>query len=361
LTTAIRYVRYTAGIKILLIRHALFSFFISITPSLLPVLALQQFRLQASSLGYVFTAMAVASVLSGVFIIPWVRAKYSPERITTGANVLLNLLLVLGGISIWTRYDYAGIPAKLCPSSPSLPPFLMFAALAGAAWTVSASELWVASQRAMPDWARGRMNATTIVVAQGATALGGAVWGLAAHGFGIVPTFLGAAGFSLLLNVLVRVVPALEISIDFTKRLTFEPARVAIFPQNLTPSQLPGPQDGPVSIIAEFHVHPARRKECIGLMREARQIFLRNGAYRWNLYADLRQPNKFRMEVVVPSWKQHLLQSERLTKNEKNVIDKLRSLRIHPNPPEEWISLSVDREVLKQNVRAFPSDERPVD
>jgi len=31
------------------------------------------------------------------------------------------------------------------------------------------------------------------------------------------------------------------------------------------------------------------------------------------------------------------------------VIDKLRSLRIDPNPPEEWISLSVDREVLKKS------------
>jgi hypothetical protein len=67
------------------------------------------------------------------------------------------------------------------------------------------------------------------------------------------------------------------------------------------------------------------------------------------------------MEVVVPSWKQHLLQSERLTKNEKDVIDRLRGLRIDPNPPEEWISLSVDREVLKNNVRAYPSGERPVD
>jgi hypothetical protein len=33
--------------------------------------------------------------------------------------------------------------------------------------TLSASELWVASQRAMPDWARGRMNATMVMVAQG--------------------------------------------------------------------------------------------------------------------------------------------------------------------------------------------------
>ena len=87
-------------------------------------------------------------------------------------------------------------------------------------------------------------------------------------------------------------------------------------------------------------------------MREARLIFLRNGAYRWHLYEDLNQPNKFRMEVVVPSWKEHVLQRERLTKNEKDVIDKLRSLRIDPNPPEEWISLSVDREVLKKSVRS---------
>jgi len=87
-------------------------------------------------------------------------------------------------------------------------------------------------------------------------------------------------------------------------------------------------------------------------MREARLIFLRNGAYRWHLYEDLNQPNKFRMEVVVPSWKEHVLQRERLTKNEKEVIDKLRSLRIDPNPPEEWISLSVDREVLKKSVRS---------
>ena len=57
------------------------------------------------------------------------------------------------------------------------------------------------------------------------------------------------------------------------------------------------------------------------------------------------------MEVVVPSWKEHLLQRERMTKDEKEVIDKLPSLRIDPNPPEEWISLSVEKEVLKKRVR----------
>jgi hypothetical protein len=61
LTTTIRYVRYTVGIKILLARHALFSFFISIIPALMPVVGLKVLHLEASNLGYLFTAMAVRS------------------------------------------------------------------------------------------------------------------------------------------------------------------------------------------------------------------------------------------------------------------------------------------------------------
>jgi hypothetical protein len=148
------------------------------------------------------------------------------------------------------------------------------------------------------------------------------------------------------------VVPALHISIDFTKDLSLESAPVSIFSQSLDFGRLPAPKDGPVSITAEFLVDPTRRNECIELMRDARMIFLRSGAYRWHLYEDLNQPNKFRMEVVVPSWKQHLLQRERMTKKEKDVLLKLRNLRTDPNPPEEWISLSVEKEVLNRRVRA---------
>ena len=71
--------------------------------------------------------------------------------------------------------------------------FFVVAALAGVGWTLSASELWVAAQRAMPSWARGRMNATVIMVSQGAMALGGMVWGSAAAIAGTSYTLLGAA------------------------------------------------------------------------------------------------------------------------------------------------------------------------
>jgi MFS family permease len=333
LTTAVRYVRYAPGIRILVARHTLFSFFISIIPSLMPVVGLQELRLPASHLGYLFTSMAVGSVISGAFIIPWARARFSPQRITTLAN---SLLLLSACLMALVHRPFV---------------FLVVAAIAGMGWTLSASELWVASQRAMPDWARGRMNATMVMVAQAATALGGIVWGLAAHHFGVVATFFGAVGFGLLVMIIERTVPAFKLSIDFTKTISFESAPVSIFSHPLDSGRLPAPKDGPVSITSEFSIDPRHRDECVELMRDARLIFLRNGASRWHLYEDLNHPNKFRMEVVVPSWKQHLLQGERMTKTELEVIDKLRGLRTDPNPAEEWVSLSVEKEVLSKRVR----------
>ncbi|PWT81588.1 MAG: hypothetical protein C5B58_09620 [Acidobacteria bacterium] len=333
LSTAIRYVRYTPGIRVLLVRHALFSFFISIIPSLMPVVGLKELHLEAANLGFLFTSMAVGSVVSGAFIIPWARARYSPQHITTAANLMLLLNCCL----------------MVLVHRPFV--FLLVAALGGMGWTISASELWVASQRAMPDWARGRMNATMVMVAQAATALGGVIWGLAAHHVGVVPTFFGAAAVGILIMIVVRIIPGLQVSIDFTKSLSFESAPISTGTHMVDSSRLPAPKDGPVSITSEFKVDPARRPECIELMRDARLIFLRNGAYRWHLYEDLQHPNKFRMEVVVPSWKEHLLQRERMTKSEQEVIDNLRALRTDPNPPEEWISLSVEKEVLNRRIR----------
>jgi hypothetical protein len=68
---------------------------------------------------------------------------------------------------------------------------------------MAASELWVAGQRAMPNWARGRMNAIVIMAAQGAVALGGIIWGTSAAMWGITPTLFGAAALFLVSLVLV--------------------------------------------------------------------------------------------------------------------------------------------------------------
>jgi hypothetical protein len=227
--------------------------------------------------------------------------------------------------------------------------FLVIAALAGVGWTLASTELWVAGQRAMPDWARGRMNATIIMVSQGATALGSAVWGTAAANFGFVYPFLAAAGLAVIAMIVTRL-PAFRLSIDFTQDLNLESAPVSIFSNN--PAPLSGPEEGPLSILTKFQVDADRRDDFFDLTGKARLIYLRNGAYGWHLKADLAQANQFEMEVIVSSWTQHLRQRERMTKDEMEIIRELYGLHRGPNAPEESTSLYLDKEVLAYKPRS---------
>ena len=212
------------------------------------------------------------------------------------------------------------------------------AALAGVGWTLSASELWVAAQRAMPGWARGRMSATVIMVSQGAMALGGIIWGTAAATMGVNPTLTGGAVLLFLSLVL-----AIPLSLDFTTKLNFEPAPVTSFSHKLI--HMPQPHDGPVAIVYEFQVDRSRGSEFVQLAREVRLIHLRNGAFSWRLYEDLERFNTFRIEMMVPSWTEHLLQTERMTKAERETIDRIRALHVGDGPIENRIFLCVNKEL----------------
>ena len=78
------------------------------------------------------------------------------------------------------------------------PPALMICAtFAGVAWALAGSELWLAAQRVMPEWVRGRMNAFQIVLGQGGIALGAVLLGTGATHAGLDLTLTGAAFVAL--------------------------------------------------------------------------------------------------------------------------------------------------------------------
>jgi hypothetical protein len=98
---------------------------------------------------------------------------------------------------------------------------------------MSASELWLAAQRAMPGWARGRLNATVIMISQGAMALGGVIWGSAGAIAGTSYTLLGAAVLFLTSLLLAR-----GLSINFVGNLEQRVSSVLsihIEPKEVTP------------------------------------------------------------------------------------------------------------------------------
>ncbi len=192
----IRYVRNAPGFQAVLARNFLFALFISVIPALMPVVGLKVLHLSSSSLGLLFTSMGAGSVVGAVFVIPLLRTRLSPDRLTLSANLLLVLVYVSMALVRQTELFFA------------------VAALAGVGWTIAASELWVAAQRAMPSWARGRLNATVIMISQGAMALGGVIWGLAGAIAGTSYTLLGAAVLLLSSLFLAR-----RLSINFARDL----------------------------------------------------------------------------------------------------------------------------------------------
>jgi len=305
--SAARYVRYTPGMQVILTRDFLFGLFIAVVPALVPVVALQHLRLQASQLGLVFTSMGIGSLLGATFMLPYARSKASPNALTILAGVILVAVLVLMAIvsNLWM--------------------FLPVTALAGISWTVSASELWIAGQRAMPDWARGRMNAVHMMASQGGVAVGGVIWGGAATSVGLAPTLVGGA---LLLTASLAL--AIPLSINFAHSLNLDPAPLK--PTHEFPLT-PNPDDGPVTVTRELIIRPEDREEFLALVEQLRLIFLRNGAFLFRVDENLEYPGTFRTEMLVSSWAEHLRQLARMTKAETEIVERVWAMHAGDEEP----------------------------
>ena len=103
--------------------------------------------------------MGLGSLAGAILILEPARRRLKPNQMT-----------VLAGIVLAVSYALMAVVRQ-----PQV--FLIVAVLAGAAWTISASELWIAGQRIIPDWIRGRLNATHMMVSQGGISMAGLMWG----------------------------------------------------------------------------------------------------------------------------------------------------------------------------------------
>jgi MFS family permease len=331
---AIRYVRYAPGIQVVLARNFLFAFFISVIPALMPVVGLKELNLQPCSLGLLFTSMGAGSVFGAVFVLPWARQRLSSNASTVLANLLVAVVYLL----------MAFVRQRSI--------FMIIAALAGIGWTLGASELWVAGQRAIPGWARGRLSAIVIMVSQGAISLGGVVWGFFSQAVG-VNIMLVIAGITLTLSLWL----AARLSINFTTSLSFDPPPISCVMNPLVYN--PQPRDGPVAITFEFEVDRLYSREFLRLMREVRLIHLRNGAFGWRLDEDLTRFNTYRIELMVRSWRGYLLQRQRLTKAEQEIVKKVWRLHIGEQIPLEHYYLCVNRELEAQHMAEEHASSTP--
>jgi MFS family permease len=307
LTGAVRYMRYAPGVRIVLLRNLIFGVLIGATPALLPVVGLKALHFDPVHLGFVFTCMGLGSLAGAVFILEPARKRLKPNQMT-----------VLAGIVLAVSYALMAVVRQ-----PQV--FLFVAALAGAAWTISASELWIAGQRVIPDWIRGRLNATHMMVSQGGISLAGLVWGGIATTLGLESALLSASALGV-----AGAVTAKRWSIDFSTEINLEPDPL--------PRDHPGPyqpeaDDGPITTAIEIEVAPENHVRFFRLMKEIRLVFLRNGAFNARLDQDMENPNRFRLYAMVDSWAAHERLGQRITRDEHALWSELWTLHMGQESP----------------------------
>jgi hypothetical protein len=83
------------------------------------------------------------------------------------------------------------------------------------------------------------------------------------------------------------------------------------------------------------------REKFLELAEQVRLIFLRNGAFFFNIDENLEYPGTLRTEMLLSSWAEHLLQLSRMTKSKARFIT------------ARWRCIKVELDLYKSVAREY--------
>ena len=298
--SSLRYARNSQRMKVILFRNVLFSAVISAIPALLPIIALRACACSASQLGLIFACVGAGSLGGAMFVLPFLRKRFSANAIV---SISVAILLVVYLAMALTQ---------------EVPPLKVSTTLAGVAWSLAGAELWVAGQRVMPSWVRGRMNAFLIMLGQGGMALGAILWATGVANVGLELTFVGAAAMALVVLGL-----GLRFSINFAVEAHVEEAPLD-YAHEL--EILPKHEEGPITITIDYLIAHEDREQFRLLTHEVQAALRRNGAFECRIDESLDQSGIFRLEYQVSTWAEHLRLRKRMTVEETEAYKKAWSL-----------------------------------
>jgi predicted MFS family arabinose efflux permease len=303
----VRFVRFSPPVRTVLLRGAAFSVSASALWALLPVAALGRLGLSESSFGLLMGCVGTGAIL-GATMLPRIRRRFAFDRMIAVASMGL-----AGGLVALAYIPWAELVA-----------FTLL--LTGACWLVVLSSLNTSAQRVAPGWVRARTLAVFQLVMQGGLAIGSLTWGLVT-GAADVETALTIAAAGLVAGVaLARRWPLAESDGgDLTPAGAWSDPNVGIEAR---------PDDGPVLITVEYQVAEPDAERFVLAMEELGRIRRRDGAYRWDLYADLERPGCYLETFVVDSWSEHLRQHGRLTVADLELTRLTKSFHRGEGPPQ---------------------------
>jgi MFS family permease len=295
---AIRYVRYSPAIRVLIARSGILMFFASALLALLPLLAHGVSR-SPISYGLLLGCFGLGAVL-GAAVMQRARARWSAEAVVSSGILIFGLVTVAVG------------------SIRALPILGAAMLVGGATWIVFISLFNVLILNHAPEWVRARVLAVSMLVFQGAMAAGSAAWGALATRIGIHAA-LTWAGVGTMVSTLTGLFLKLpDATVDLTPWVHWRLPTIL--------NQDPAAADaGPILVTIEYSVVPERVAEFVTAIYKYEPIRRRDGAYQWGVFRDLEDPDRYLETFLVDSWAEHLRQHERSTRADRAVEDEVDS------------------------------------
>lgn len=306
MAAAIRYVSHAAPMRSVLARGGVHMFAAVAPVVLLPILVHSR-NWNASDFGVMMGCYGGGAILTAIFILPKLRARFSFDQMLFGASLA----------SAAATAVVALVPGKIFMGAVLV--------LAGAAWMTGLNTFSVASQSAFPNWVRARSSAIYLVVMQGASALGAVAWGQLTAYYNAPLALAIAAGGLVFSAILSRMMP-----ISHVENLDLSPSNHW---HDHALANEPGPDDGPILVTIEYHIDPADAVAFRTAMFHLRETRLRDGAFRCSVFVDLDDATLYRETFLVGSWAEHLRQHERATIEDQRIEQMVLAFHRWPEPP----------------------------
>ncbi|MEO9321203.1 MAG: MFS transporter [Nitrososphaera sp.] len=303
----VRYVRHSSQIRAVLARSAAFTVPISIVPALLPTFVKYDLRLGSEAYGIFYGIFGLGAIVGGLVIIPRLSKRYSPDRL-----VFAGTLMFMGALALLS-----------VTSSPVLIALAMV--VAGTAQLMSYASLGYSLYGSLPNWVTARVASFYQLVVQAALVGGSIAWGSIADVVGVrISLIVAAASFGAGLAIRYRYRLMGEKAPDLSPSVRW-PASELI--------SSAGYDEGPVMVLIEYVIDPARIEEFTAAMDRVSVIRKRDGAFFWGLFRHDSKPNVFVESFLVDSWVEHLRQHERVTVADRQVLDRAISFHTGATPP----------------------------
>ena len=304
---AVRYVRYSPEIRVVMLRAGVTMFAASAILALLPTVA-RTMSSRPIVYGVLLGCFGFGAVLGALAMQP-ARARWRLETVASAAVVILGTMMIACGVvqNVWLLASAVFV--------------------AGAGWIVFISLVSALIQTLAPDWARARILAVFILTFQGGIAAGSAVWGVIATRTGL-PTALVAAGLSTIATIAIGAVSRLpEVTADTSPWNQWRmPAVMQETAQAL--------EHGPVLVTVRYQVRARHDEAFVRAMQNYGRIRRRDGASWWNVFRDLEHADMFLETFLVTSWAEHVRQHERFTRDDHEVEAQVR-LHLEAEPVVE--------------------------